>query len=403
MADVTRIPDDEAPTASAGGGLPDKTIEKLRLKIPGYKLQSEISRGGQAVVYKAIQESTGRPVAIKVLREGPLADPAARERMQREVRVLATLNHPNVVTVLDCSQTADGHDYFVMNFISGRSLDEFMKEGSDRADSPLPQSLLQLFMKICDAVNAAHLRGITHRDLSPSNILIDERGEPQVVDFGLARTAFDRFVTTAQKDVSITGQFLGKLAYASPEQARGDPDKIDIRTDVYALGVILYQILTAGRFPYEVVGNIAEVLNNIIYTRPTPPSKLLSSAEASKAHARQRIKKQHPPAVNETIETIVLKALEKNPDDRYQSAGDLCRDVRSYLEGKPTIAVAAGREPAVRLGMVGPFTVLPKSWMRVAMLALVSAAATAAICGTAYVLRYEMVMHEIQERMHSNR
>ena len=113
---------------------------------------------------------------------------------------------------------------------------------------------MTLFKKICDAVALAHRRGITHRDLSPSNILVDEQGEPHILDFGLARTAFDQFDGPEMKSVSVTGQFIGKLAYASPEQAGGVSAAIDVRTDVYALGVILYQILTGGRFPYQVVG-----------------------------------------------------------------------------------------------------------------------------------------------------
>lgn len=327
------------PPPTEADELPSPLLARLRINIPGYKLLSPINHGGQAIVFKAIQENTGRTVAIKLLREGPLADETARERMQREVRVLAALNHPNIVSVFDSGQTPDGHDYLVMNYLSGRSLEEFMKESRTGEDPPPdPAMLLRLFLKICDAVNAAHMRGITHRDLSPSNIVIDERNEPHILDFGLARTAFDRFITVRQKDISVTGQFLGKLAYASPEQARGEPDKIDIRTDVYALGVILYQILTGGNYPYKVVGNIAEVLNNIIHTKPTPPSELISARDASKVQRNRRMKQHHPPAVNAIIEAIVLKGLEKDPANRYQSAGELGKDVSNYLAGQPTVA-----------------------------------------------------------------
>jgi serine/threonine protein kinase/formylglycine-generating enzyme required for sulfatase activity len=307
------------------------------VKIAGYFVQSEIRRGGQAIVLKAIQESTGRTVAIKLLRDGALADDHARQRLQREISVLATLDHPNIVGVIDRGHTPDGHDYLVMDYIIGETLDDFLLHQPTDKRNGDPSALLRLFLKICDAVNVAHLRGITHRDLSPSNIMIDVHGEPKILDFGLARTAFDRFINQQKKDISVTGQFLGKLAYASPEQARGESSRIDIRTDVYALGVILYQMLTGGRFPYEVVGNIADVLNNIINAKPTPPSKVMTAIAPAEMQPR-RMRKRHPPVVNDTIEAIVLKALEKNPEDRFQSAGEFAREIGNYLSGLPTIA-----------------------------------------------------------------
>ena len=253
--------------------LPKQLLRKLKITMPGYKLGKVIARGGQAIVIKAVQERSGRDVAIKLLREGPLADLAARARLQREISVLAALNHPNIVTVLDHGVTPEGLDYLVMNFVEGQGLHEFINDNRAPESPRLePALLLKLFAKICEAMNAAHLRGIVHRDLSPSNIMIDPAGEPHILDFGLARTAFDRFIGGGGRTISITGQFMGKVAYASPEQARGEPDKIDIRTDVYALGVILYQILTGGEFPYKVVGNVIEVLGNIVNEPPTPPS-----------------------------------------------------------------------------------------------------------------------------------
>ncbi len=214
----------DEPTLSVPGTKPDTPLPPHTPAVPGYTVLSEIARGGQAIVFKATQLSTGKIVALKLLRDGPLADDSARERLQREVRVLAALDHPNIVTVIDSGRTPDGHGFLVMNFINGISLDAFIREKSDPILAD-PSSLLRLFIKICDAVNAAHLRGITHRDLSPSNIMIDERSEPHVLDFGLARTAFDRFITHQHHDISITGQVLGKLAYASPEQARGSVEK----------------------------------------------------------------------------------------------------------------------------------------------------------------------------------
>ena len=245
--------DDRTPLYAAGGDeLPKEWLSRLKLAIPGYRLLNEINRGGQAIVYRAEQQSTGRIVAVKVLREGPLADEAARERFRREVRALAVLeNHPHIVPIID-SGTADGYDYLVMKHLVGKPLDKFLFDGNDAPTGHDDAAFsLNLFLKICQAVAAAHRLGVVHRDLSPSNILIDEQGSPHILDFGLARTPFDRFMRVGDADPSITGLFLGKLAYASPEQAEGCPEKIDPRTDVYALGVILYQILTGGQFPYQ--------------------------------------------------------------------------------------------------------------------------------------------------------
>jgi serine/threonine protein kinase len=368
-------PDDaltrDADGRGSGSGLSAGQIDQLRIRIPGYQLLEVIGRGGQATVFKAIKladtnaadSGESRTVAIKLLNSGPYAGGPARERMRREVLAMkALIGAPNIVCVSDSGQTEDGQDYLVMNYIEGNTLDEFWKHHP--ATSALPDdssTLLLLFKKICDAVGSAHMRGITHRDLSPSNIIVDPCGEPHILDFGLAKTAFDGLFPSDEKNVSITGQFIGKLAYASPEQAKGTQNGIDIRTDVYALGVILYQIVTGGRFPYEVVGNLVDVLNNIIHLTPTPPSKILDAHKTTIAHNQRRIKSKHPAAVNEVIEAIVLKALEKDPANRYQSAVELARDIESYMAGQPTLARVAGstafKKPAnhrtvVRMGMV---------------------------------------------------
>lgn len=302
--------------------------------IPGYEIIKEIHRGGQGVVYQAIQKATTRKVAIKVMREGPFAGPRDRARFEREVEILAQLNHPNIVGILDSGQagapgggasgSAGGSFYFVMDYISGHPLDQWM--------SLEPRSLddtLKIFARICDAVNAAHLKGVIHRDLKPGNIRVDARGEPHVLDFGLAKIATGEVSGGEDRGgprmMTMTGQFVGSLPWASPEQAEGHPDKVDVRTDVYSLGVILYQMLTGGKFPYEVVGTMREVLDNILRAQPQRPST---------------IRRQ----INDEVETIVLKTLSKERDRRYQNAGELARDVRNYLGGFP---IEAKRDSAV--------------------------------------------------------
>ncbi|MEM1184433.1 MAG: serine/threonine-protein kinase [Planctomycetota bacterium] len=182
------------------------------------------------------------------------------------------------------------------------------------AADPELRRLLELFAQVCDSVAAAHVRGVIHRDLKPANIRLDSRGNPILVDFGLAKLDASDGIEHTQ--MTQTGQFVGSMPWASPEQAAGEHSSVDVRSDVYSLGVILYQFLTGGRFPYKVVGSVREVLDAILYTEPARPSDW----------GRK---------VADELETIVLKALSKPRDRRYQSAGELGRDVRRYLAGEP--------------------------------------------------------------------
>ncbi|MCU0688725.1 MAG: serine/threonine protein kinase, partial [Phycisphaerales bacterium] len=355
--------------------LSPRQLAKLKIEIEGYELIKRLDAGGQATVYKAIQKQDGKVVAIKVLHGGPHATDEARARMKREINALRAINHPNIVQAIAAGRTRSGLDCLVMNFIDGQPLDALWTDAAfATAVAPQPADLLRLFKTICDTVQTAHRKGITHRDLSPSNILIDAHGQPHILDFGMASTAFDGIVT---RDISMTGQFIGKLQYASPEQARGSRTpaakgqgacaSVDIRSDVYALGIILYQLLTSGAFPYEVVGNLVDVLNNIIYSAPKPPSQHVANghtpaapgAEGASGNGTLQVSAQpapappgssaavrrNPPLVNETIEAIVLKSLEKDPAQRYQSAGELAADIDRYLAGQPTSAVVWSKRP----------------------------------------------------------
>ncbi len=285
--------------------------------FPGYEIVREIHRGGQGVVYQALQLSTRRHVAIKVLKEGPFAGPGDRVRFEREVRVLGQLSHPNIIAIHD-SGVASGLHYFVMDYVSGLPLDHFVDDLRRRAGGATPlREIARLFERIGRALHVAHARGIVHRDLKPGNIRVGDDGEPRVLDFGLAKFAGGGDASR----MTLTGQFVGSLPWGAPEQAEGRPDRIDARTDVYALGVMLYQMLV-GRFPYEITGGMHEVLERILHAEPTRPRDL-------------------DRRIDDELETIALKCLAKERERRYAHAGELADDLRHYLTGEPISAKRA--------------------------------------------------------------
>ena len=274
--------------------------------IEGYALLSELHRGGQGVVYKAVQESTRRQVAIKVLHERPDGNDSARMRFHREARVLGRLNHPNIVTIHDSGSAAD-QPYFVMDYVAGVSLDRYI-----RSVEPSVKDTLSLFVTICDAVHEAHVRGIIHRDLKPGNILVDDQGRPRILDFGLAKLAEAEEMAPT---VTASGQFVGSLPWSAPEQVEGRSAVVDTRTDVYSLGVVFYQMLT-GRFPYSMAGTAHDVMNRILRDDPVRPGTLRRG-------------------IDDELDTIVRKCLHKERARRYDNAGHLARDLRRYLDGEP--------------------------------------------------------------------
>ncbi len=322
----------EAETEAFGAVRTDGAAPHL---FPGYQIIKELSRGGQGVVYQALQESTKRKVAIKVLLEGPFASRSARQRFEREIELVAQLKHPNIVPIFHSGQSTAGQPFYVMDYVRGLPLHRHVR------DMHLPlEDTLRLFARICEAVEYAHQKGLIHRDLKPANILVDGEGQPRILDFGLAKLLGAPVETL----VSVSRSIVGTLPYMSPEQVRGNPDEIDTRTDIYALGVILYELLT-GQYPYPVIGQMADVLRHIAETPPTPPSRCWTSTSGVALRSSRRLRPGACP-IDDEVQTIVLKTLAKERERRYQSAGELARDVQRYLAGEP---IDAKRDSALYL------------------------------------------------------
>jgi serine/threonine protein kinase len=283
--------------------------------IEGYELLERLPAGGQAVVYKAYQKATKRIVAVKVLLQELHTSERAQFRFEREVDLAASLRHPNIVTIYD-SGIAHGQYYYAMEYIEGKPLDDFVKTSELST-----REIMELFNKICQAVAYAHQRGVMHRDLKPGNILVDDDGAPHILDFGLAKLADTSEQVSAEAVMtSIAGKIIGTLAFMSPEQASAQPDAVNVRTDVYSVGVILYRVLTDS-FPYDITGSTLNILRNIQEAEPIRPSAVVKN-------------------LNSEAEAIILKALTKEPQLRYQSAAELGADIANWLQGLPISAKA---------------------------------------------------------------
>ena len=293
--------------------------------IEGYEIVRELSRGGQGVVYQGIQTGTKRKVAIKILLAGEHASESSRRRFEREIELVAQLKHPNIITIFQSGTTPDGRQFAVMDYVRGVPLTDYVRE-----KKPTLEEALELLATVCDAVQYAHQKGVIHRDLKPSNILVDADGQPKVLDFGLAK----QLLMTTDTMLTISDQVVGTLPYMSPEQARGNPDEIDTRTDVYALGVIGYLMLT-GKHPYPVVGAMADILRHIAETEPTPPSRAWTSDSGVSQRATWRKLRVGSCPIDDEVQTVLLKALSKECERRYQRAMDLARDLRHYLADEP--------------------------------------------------------------------
>jgi tetratricopeptide (TPR) repeat protein/tRNA A-37 threonylcarbamoyl transferase component Bud32 len=281
--------------------------------IGRYRVMRLLGEGGMGAVYEAEQDQPRRIVALKLIKPS-FATALNLRRFQHESQALGRLQHPGIAQIHEASTADNGfglQPYFAMELIRGRALLE-----SARTRQLNTRERLELMAKICDAVEHAHQRGVIHRDLKPGNILVDETGQPKILDFGVARVTDRDVQPTRQTDL---GQLVGTLAYMSPEQALGDPMVIDTRSDVYTLGLILYELL-AGKLPYQIDQvPLPEAVRVIREHEPAP----LSSFDRG---------------YRGDIDTIVAKALEKDKGRRYGSSAELAADIRRYLTDEPIMA-----------------------------------------------------------------
>jgi serine/threonine-protein kinase len=279
-------------------------------QVPGYELFGEVGRGGMGVVYRARQCALDRPVAVKMLLAGPFASPQELGRFRRETAALACLRHPNIVQVYDAGDVG-GRPYFAMELVEGGSLAQKL------GGTPQPaRPAAALTAALAGAVEVAHQNGIVHRDLKPANILLSADGTPKVSDFGLARRL------GGEDGLTRTGAALGTPSYMAPEQAHGQAGAIGPAVDVYALGAILYEVLT-GRPPFR-AETAAETLRQVMDQEPVPPSRLNAN-------------------VPRDLETICLKCLRKEPGLRYGGAAGLAEDLDRFLRGEAITARPEGR------------------------------------------------------------
>lgn len=294
---------------------------KQPLEIGGFRILSKLGEGGMGIVFEAEQQNPRRRVALKVVRGGQFVDEAYLKMFHREEQTLARLAHPNIAAIYQSGRTDDGQHFFTMELVSGLTLNEHVSEhmgGSDPTARDL-RARLRLFATVCRAVNYAHQRGVIHRDLKPSNFMVTEEGDVKVLDFGLARiTHPDVAPVTVMSEV---GKIRGTLAYMSPEQARGDTWEIDSRTDVYALGVVLFELLS-GQRPYDLGTTLVQAVQTICEKPPRPLRPSDPGADS----------------IDGDLRTIAEKALEKEPDRRYASAAALADDIERYLANRPILA-----------------------------------------------------------------
>ncbi len=376
--DATIAASDARAVSSIGtsGPIPSAPTGPLPETIGRYRILSKLGEGGMGIVYEAEQQHPKRRVALKVIRGGRFVDDATIRMFRREAETLARLRHPNIGAIYESGHTDDGQHFFAMELVLGDNLDAFLARRPKAVTSEEIRFRLALFRRIADAVHYAHQRGVIHRDLKPSNIVVSRETDSdasvttlagvrlpdlKILDFGLARIT-EGDVNATQ--VTEVGVLKGTLPYMAPEQARGQAESIDVRTDVYALGVILYEMLS-GVKPYDL--SRSSLIEAVRVICEEPPRSLRSSLSGTRR-------------LDPDIETVVGKALAKEQDRRYASAAAMAEDVERYLSSQPILARPpstmyqiqkfAGRNRALVAGVAATFVVLVAGIVVSSMLAM---------------------------------
>lgn len=308
--------------------LREQIVQSVRAapSIPGYRLVRVLGKGGQGLVFEAEQLEPARRVAIKVFRDDGSDAEECAARFERETDTLANLEHECIVKVYSVGKTDDGRSYFVMPLLDGQAITEYARTLSVRG-------VAELFAKVCEAMGVVHRQAkLIHRDLKPSNILVEKSGKPVLLDFGLARP-----MGVLAETITQSGNVMGTAAYMSPEQTGSSSRELDERTDVYSLGVVLFELI-AGQRPYEVDGNDwAKSIATIRETEPAAPSRMRSRDGRTGSSERSMLSRD--------LDTIALKALRKKPSERYANAAEMAEDLGRALRGE---GILAERESIVR-------------------------------------------------------
>ena len=355
LVDPAELPPLRLPPAGPGGAGPhDGSPAGLLPDVPGYQLVEQLGEGGMGSVWRAVQVSTHREVALKLVVAPAGGSRKARARFEREVELAARLGHPHIARIYDSGTTPHGVCYYAMELIDGGlPLDAYVAESAlDR------RQVMGLMRQVCLAVHHAHQKGVIHRDIKPANILVADDGQPKVLDFGVARALGGHGDASGSgSPLTLDGHLVGTPAFMSPEQAAGRTDLADVRADVYSLGAVLYLLLTGGGYPHDPGGSHHDVVRRIAEDEVCPP-------------------RRRDPTIDRELDALVLKSLSKDPAGRYASAAEMAADIDRYLRHEPLSA----RPPTIAY--------LVRKKARKHLLPLATAAAVVAVCSAVAVTAF---------------